>query len=177
MKKCCIVFGLVAVIFAVMFLINGIIMYFLYDINLFDPPKTLEDYYYPKMVENSGSPSEDDVREEDVGREGDGAREEDAARDSRMKEPDGPNHYFISPEEIEYLKQISLKDKLTAMAILSALDQEGIDSIVNMSEDGITQDEYDHIVKSYQKHLTPSDLEILNDILSRNKLLYAEYAH
>ncbi|HEX2947393.1 MAG TPA: hypothetical protein VHT96_15755 [Clostridia bacterium] len=82
--------------------------------------------------------------------------------------------YFLTHDEIELLRNISLQDKLNAIRILSVVDREVLDSAVKMAGDGITYDEYEALKESSQAFLDPIDIKTLEDILDRNKSLYAQ---
>lgn len=82
--------------------------------------------------------------------------------------------YFITLEEIGLLENMSLQDKLKAVSILSGVDSVVLGSAIQMAGDGITYDEYDELMDSAGKYLDPTDIATLEDILNRNRSLYAQ---
>ncbi len=95
---------------------------------------------------------------------------------TRDEENTGENgdDYFITPEEIGLLENISLQDKLKAVSILSGVDRDILDSAVEMAGDGITYDEYDELRESAEAYMDPDDIKTLEDILDRNRSIYAQ---
>ncbi len=103
-----------------------------------------------------------------------------AGQDSQPGEPGaaGTNcitgeDFFITLEEIGLLENMSLQDKLKAASILSGIDRNVLDSAIQMAADGITYDEYNELLDSADEYLDQTDIETLEDILNRNRSLYA----
>lgn len=82
--------------------------------------------------------------------------------------------YIMSPGTVAALQQLSIIDKLAALSILSKVGREEIDRIFEISNDGITFDEYEELRILAESRLKPSDMEELKKILSKNQGLLAQ---
>lgn len=80
----------------------------------------------------------------------------------------------MTSEEIDFLSRLGLRDKLSAMTILSKLGKEEMDGIVEMCRDGLTNKEFAEISTLIENKLDVSEVEELKEILHRSRLLYAE---
>lgn len=91
--------------------------------------------------------------------------------DTKSQNPSG---YFMTMNEVFAIENISLADKLAGLAILGKLKQGDIETVFNMSEDGITYSEFDQIKAMLSKTLNAKEIDKLNSILMKNKQLYAQ---
>jgi len=82
--------------------------------------------------------------------------------------------YFITSEDIAAIGDLSLGDKLTAMAVLSKLGDENIERLYRLIAQGITEDELREIRQILEKKLSRDDIGVLLDILNRNKKTQAD---
>jgi|GEM_PF-742666 len=73
----------------------------------------------------------------------------------------------------EIFNKLSLNDKIAIAEIAAKIGTDGIKKIYEISRDGITSDEILYITKYIQDHLQQSDIEKLEDIVTRNSHLYA----
>jgi len=139
MRKRKSIFKVMVIIFAIMFVINAIIMRMLFGVNVIG-----------KQVLMEANPA----KAEPAQAEGDPAWAEDKA-----------SLYAITPDEVNSLMHLNLRDKITAASILYKLSPEEIDRIIRMAADGITFDEYEEIKTLAEYYLDPSDIEVLEEIL------------
>lgn len=84
------------------------------------------------------------------------------------------DEYYMTLAEIASLEKMSVQDKLKAVSILSGASGDVINSAIRMAGDGITYEEYKQLMNSAKEFLDASDIEILKDILNRNRSLYAQ---
>ena len=84
------------------------------------------------------------------------------------------NSYYMTSEEVAFLSQLSLEDKLSAMAILTKLEVEDRNRIFEMAYDGVTIAEYDELNESIDSKLEEYDVEAIKRILHKSKMLYAQ---
>lgn len=81
--------------------------------------------------------------------------------------------YAMSPGMVAALKHLSRTDKFVALSILSKMGRDEINRIFEISNDGITFDEYEELRVLVENCLKPSDMEALKEILSKNQGLFA----
>ena len=154
------------------FLLNMAVMYVFFDIN-FLKLQELSRGRVKSEQRDSGEPAGSGVK----------ANEKiESQKDSQTKqvvtgeitEPDNLEGYFVSPGEIAFMKNLGLEDKLLAMNIASKLGSEEVKRIYGMALDGITAEEYAELMANVEGKLAISDIEAIEELLSRNKMLYAE---
>lgn len=161
---------LLVIIFSIMFIINAAVMHFAFGISIIELPGILRLFNDLTTTEQPGPSDPLDMLTlpespvesgEERGQGADGAGDET----HKNEEADASSHYAVLPEQISSLQQLSLKDKLTAMAILSKMGREEVNRIVDISRDGVTYDELDELIKSAEVCLEPSDIETLKELL------------
>lgn len=177
------------IIFTIMFITNLAVMHIVFDISIISlsgihgllsslkakeqlkPADPLDMTTLPESsaaVNRATLPQSSTVSGEGQGQGGEGVRSEVsgvADEGNKNEEADASSYYAVLPEEISFLTQLSLKDKLTAMAILSKMGREKVIRIVDISRDGVTYDELDELIESAQACLEPSDIETLKGLL------------
>lgn len=172
MKKNKSLLTLMGVILVAIFMLNMTVMYVFFNINILDPRALL----YGIITFQK---DRDELKEAD----GTKAAEENALRESSLSNEAETNtipksgdtaSYFMTPDEIALLSHLGMEDKFTAITILSKLGMKELDRIYKMSLDGVNNEEFDDIKTSVERKLAVSDVEVLKEILYRNKMLYAE---
>lgn len=155
------VIPLLALIFTVMFALNGAVMYLLFKINVLDPNVLLKN---PPDKDRSYTETEPT----DEGR--------DVRRDPGQSNPVGRSRSETAARvnEISPVGNLSLKDKLKALAILTKINPGDIERIYDMSKDGVTDSEIREITEIVADCLDPSDVEALSEIFYSSNKLYAE---
>ena len=88
--------------------------------------------------------------------------------------PENPEGFFMTCEEVASIENLSLRDKLTGLSILSRMEKDQIERICSISEGGVTFEEAGVIRQILEKYLSDSEIDTLNDILLRNKRVYAQ---
>ncbi|MDP4092411.1 MAG: hypothetical protein Q8920_03530 [Bacillota bacterium] len=84
------------------------------------------------------------------------------------------DEYFLTAKEVMAMENISLMDKLKGLTLLSKLNRDVIDKIYNMASDGLTYKEMDDVRSLLGRYLSSSEIEKLNELLVKNKNLYAQ---
>lgn len=171
---------ILGIVFASLFLINATVMYSLFGINVLrascvdngskrvDDESKIQRSHAGELTNDEfvAEQEERDLREK-TGFTGDSSRRYDG-----RSVPEG---YYMTADEVEFLKQrLGLRDKISAMVIISRMEKDVIDEIYSMSQDGVTMDEFEIISGTIEEHLSASELDKLLDILSKSKMLYAE---
>ena len=179
---------ILVLLFAAMFLINFVVMYVLFDINIISPIKRIGIYdnsksakelvkaKSPTINENGNNTEDDQIFAED-----EAMASEQAADDSGLLMQETANEadsgyeaaYYMTSEEVGLLVDLSLSDKLEALSIISSIGKEDADKIYDMALDGVTTAEMDEIRGILEEHLSQQDMDTLNEILAKNKMLYA----
>ncbi|MGE5613586.1 MAG: hypothetical protein ACM3XR_04205 [Bacillota bacterium] len=140
--------------------------------------KNLQVYFDSNREDGGGTANGEDAACRDgagqvnAGDTGTAARAGSAGESNKSDELDEPG-YYIFPGEIEFLKNLSLKDKLFALSIISKIDPAVKDRVYEMSKDGVTYSEFAEIRKSVENYLEPADIESLEEIFLRNRTAYA----
>lgn len=148
MRKRKSVLKVLVIIFAVMFVINTLMMRILFGINIVGNQILLRAYT---------------AETEPVRTEADTART--GAFHIQAEAKASGSLYALTPDEINSLWNLGLLDKIAAASILSKLSAEEIDLIIGMSADGITFDEYEELKALAENYLDPSDIKVLEKIL------------
>lgn len=169
-------FLLLVVISAAVFILNMAVMYVLFDINVLNPKASLQ---AETEADRTGG---NELMEATYGAKAGvvDTSEEDFPANSdesnMMSETDAfdISGYYMTSDEIAFLSQLGMEDKLTAMTILTKLGTGEMDRIYDMSLDGVTIEEYADIISSIESRLKESDIEALKEILNKSKMLYAE---
>lgn len=165
------------IIFVVMFLLNMAVMRICFNINVIGTT-ALQDVMDSDMARSLLSVVED---------ESDGKNEliEDTASVSQGTMPastdpeavgsDTENSLFVmSPRMVAALQHLSRTDKFVILSILSKMGREEINRIFEISNDGITLDEYEELRVLAENRLKLSDMEALKEILCKNQGLFAQ---
>ena len=157
-------------------------MDYFFDINIINPPVTLQKLY-------GGNAKDEDGKEAAVPAESGGNEIGESPKGNRGKEPEEKNSetgenteksenrqegLYMTSEELTFLTRIDFKDKLTALSILAKLEKEDKDKIIQISLDGVTYSEYYEIEAILKNRLTQEDIEKLRSILDKNRELYAQ---
>lgn len=82
-------------------------------------------------------------------------------------------HKSVSYDPIAVLQHLSLPDKLFVLSLLPKIGREGMDRLIELTNDGLAFDEYEEIKKLAENSLIPSDIEKLKEIFNKNKGLFA----
>lgn len=85
-----------------------------------------------------------------------------------------PDKYFMTFNEVNSIENISLRDKLTGLSIISKIKKADIERVYELADGGITLDELKEIKRILEKNLSKDEIEKLDDILTKNRKLYAE---
>jgi hypothetical protein len=80
----------------------------------------------------------------------------------------------VSFDPVEVLQHLSLTDKLFVLSILPKIGREGMNLLIELSDDGLAPDEYEEIKKLAENSLKPSDIEKLKEIFYKNQGLFAQ---
>lgn len=151
-----------AVVFVIMFLGNMALMRMLFDINVFDViPEPVAD-----MPENDKSPELGEPLNAEGTLKQDIAPKREDQKDEEQKS--------VSFDPNAALKYLDLPDRLFILSILPKIGREGIDRLIELSDDGVASDEYEEIKKLAENCLKPSDMERLKEIFAKNQGLFAQ---
>jgi hypothetical protein len=167
-------------LFATMFVINFVVMYVLFDINVINPvkrtglndsssaSKKLVEAVNPSVNENGKSVGDDQIGDE-------AAESQEAANENGTLRDEAENEaaYYMTSDEVGFLEDLSLVDKLEALSLISKVGKEESDKIYDIASDGVTIAEMEEIKNILEKHLSQKEMDTLNGILDKNKLLYA----
>ena len=152
---------LLFVILAAVYILNITVMYVFFDINILNP-RVLFQNERETPLESKNTPLVSDP----INR---------SETNTKLKsDVSVATRYYMTADEVAFLSQLSLEDKLSAMAILTKLEVEDRNRILEMSLDGVTIAEYDELNASVESKLEETDVEALKEILYRSKMLYAE---
>jgi len=87
----------------------------------------------------------------------------------------GTDEYYMTAEELEFIKgRLGLREKISAMAIISRMDKDVIDQISRLARNGITMEEFEIISRAVEQYLTEDEREEILKVLGKNRQLYAE---
>ena len=167
-------------IFVVMLAVNTAVMSIFFHINVFDL-RYAKDAVFGRDGNIAGQGQSSEVGENmDVsGRsrqdysDGAGQGYADVTGQAPPMNSADDSGYYIYPEEIELLKQLSLQDKLAALSIISKIDRDVANRVYEMSKDGVTYHEFAEIKESVENYLEPADVEVLEELFHRSKEIYA----
>jgi len=158
-----------AIVFVIMFLGNMAVMRLFYGINVLDAmmrseKDTAERDKQPKRE----VPLQREVSPKDVPpmQEQSPAQEIPPAQEAQKE--------AVSFDPIGALQHLSIPDKLFVLSILSKIGREGMDYLIELSEDGLAPDEYEEIKRFAENSLKPSDMERLKEIFTKNQGLFAQ---
>lgn len=84
------------------------------------------------------------------------------------------DEYFMTFSEVNSIENINLRDKLTGMSILSKIKNIDLQKIYTLADGGITMEELRELKKILEKSLNKSEIEKLDELLMKNKKLFAE---
>ena len=84
------------------------------------------------------------------------------------------SYYVISSDPFTILQNLSLADKLFVLSILPKIGREGMDRLIEMSDDGLAPGEYEEAKRLAENCLKPSDMEKLKEIFAENQGLFAQ---
>lgn len=177
--------------FTVMFFMNFIVMYVLFGVNVINPVDRTDLKGAAKIQQedfNAGNPSADGAD----GKYGsDAGASPDSVVDALVQstpEPAGGDTgvlgqgagnggdkaaYYMTSGEVSFLENLSLKDKLEALSVISKIGREEADKIYDMASDGVTVAEMEEIRNILEKYLSKQDMDTLDGILARSKMQYA----
>jgi hypothetical protein len=82
--------------------------------------------------------------------------------------------YFMTFSEVNSIENINMQDKLLGLSIISKIKKDDLQKIYKLSDGGITIDELKELKKILDRNLCKSDIEKLDDLLMKNKKLFAE---
>ncbi len=77
-------------------------------------------------------------------------------------------------DPMNLINELSLRDKITLAQIVSRIGKDDMTILSDISQDGITADEISALREYAAERLAPSDVEVLEEILDRNRHLYAD---
>jgi len=86
-----------------------------------------------------------------------------------MGDPGRSAEYFLTPDEIAMIGEISIKDRLDGIAILNKLASDDVQKIYKIAKNGITKDELNSIRIILENSLSEEDMAMLVEIINRNK--------
>jgi hypothetical protein len=161
-------------IFLIMLAVNAAVMSIFFHINVFDLR-----YAKDAVFGRDGYIADQRLLSGEAGgnRDVSGRSRQDccdsAGRDYGDKTGQDGSGYYIHPEEIESLKNLSLQDKLAVLSIISKIDRDVADRVYEMSKDGVTYHEFAEIKESVENYLEPADVEILEELFHRSREIYA----
>lgn len=172
--------------FAGLILLNMAIMRVFFNTNVLNPVKssysqiniaeqnTGSDSSYDSWTEAGNTGVQDDTEvlgtyypEDPV----DLSSEEDNKSSGSVKE-DRSNSYYMTKSEVGFLGNLDIKDKLKALSLISKVGRKDADKIYVEASDGVTYSEMNDIKDILGKYLTQKEMEILIDLLDKNKQLY-----
>jgi hypothetical protein len=166
------------VIFALMLIVNLIVLRAYFDVSISDLLPSSGD----GSVKSDSSAYGDRSDGRDRSADGDGTA--DRGSPSIGDSPaageisDGSDHSFSGlpdPDDVEDLiKGLSLRDKITLAYIMSKIGRDELDRLYDISQDGITADEIAALREYALERLDPSDIEALEEIFYRNMHLYSD---
>lgn len=159
MRKFLSVLITLAIAFTALYILNAAAMYVFYDINVIDPIDMVNARSDPESPEEAAAP--------EAGFPGNGGN---GSSDGKAKKRITEDALLYTDD---FVKQLSLNDKITAAAILSKVDREALSRIYDISRDGITFDEFDEIWEAAGNYLEPSDIETLREMFYRSTMTYA----
>lgn len=149
-----------AVVFMLMFLGNMAIMRLFFGINVLGV-----------MLPSAEEPAERDrlpERGESLNAGGTLEREMSPTREAQKEDEQ------VSSDPIAALQHLSLADKLFVLSILPKIGREGMDRLIELSDDGLASDEYEEIKMLAENCLKQSDIERLKEIFAKNQGLFAQ---
>lgn len=123
------------------------------------------------------SSTKDDYQKGDISLEGDVFSKRDSsstADNSQKGDSSSESSSGVAAGVIDIMNGLSLADKIALAGIIARMGGEGLEEVYKMSEDGITSDELHKIAEYAKAHLKPSDIVKLEEILQRNRHLYAD---
>lgn len=81
--------------------------------------------------------------------------------------------WFMTKDEVECLGSLSITDKLSALSLIAKIGQKDADRIYDMATDGVTLQEMREIESILGKSLSQDEMDIVNNIIEKNRELYA----
>ena len=176
MKKCKNPFLVLLITLAVVFILNMTIMHVFFRINILNPRVLFqngggtslkdEGVLLTPMMDTKTAENNTSLVSDPMNRS-----EKNMKTDQDVIHA---NSYYMTSEEVAFLSQMSLEDKLSAMAILTKLGVEDRNRIFEMAHDGVTIAEYDELNEFIDSKLEEYDVEALKGILHKSKMLYAQ---
>lgn len=88
--------------------------------------------------------------------------------------PDNPDEYFLTFKEINSVENMNLQDKLTGLSIISKIKNSDLQKIYKLADGGITLEELKELKKILDRNLSKSEIEKLDDLLMKNRKLFAQ---
>lgn len=82
---------------------------------------------------------------------------------------------YLSLEELNYFKKISLSDRLKLLELVSKLKKSDLQAFYRMSSGGITYKEMEILKEMLLSTLEAKDLDVLEDIIDNNKKHYTAW--
>jgi hypothetical protein len=155
------------IISMIMFMVNLAVLRIFFDVRLSDIPLV---FMRDSSVRGDISAEGDSPVIRDGPGETDGYAAVDASAESNYSS--GSLYY---PGDIENLiKELSLRDKIYMAYILSKVDEDGLNRIYDISQDGITTDEIAVLREYALENLDPSDVDALEEMFFRYSHLYSD---
>lgn len=176
---------LLTIIFSSLFLLNTGFMYAFFGINALNPVQREEAGNRTALARDIGKHAAGTgAAAAETGAEGyavSGAEGTEntgagAVPDSAAEETNGAATGFMTAEEVQYLGELDLRDKLAALTVLSKIGSSESDRIYELAKDGVSDKEMREIKGLLEKKLSASDMEMLYGILDKSRRLYAENA-
>jgi hypothetical protein len=167
-----------------LFLLNTGLMYVFFGINALNPVQREDSPARGSLSANSVSPpSKNGGAGAETGIEGYAAAGAPEAADEYPAAGAGPGTAgtdsaaakgYMTLEEVQYLGELSLQDKLAALTVLSKIGSSESDRIYQLAADGVTYAEMEEIRAMLEKKLSEADMEVLYGILDKSRRLYTE---
>lgn len=171
---------LLTIVFSALFLLNTGLMYACFGINALNPirrgeetGRTVEAGIRPGTVNAYGDP--DESRPAGAGTaENSGEDPGETAASGETGILPAVSGMYMTAEEVRYLGELSLQDKLSALMLVSEVGSPDSDRIYELASDGVTYAELEEIRGILEKKLSKADMDVLYDILDKSRRLYAE---
>lgn len=179
---------LLTLAFAGMFLLNVMIMHVFFDTDVFNPVKMDDAEINAAENKLESGNSSDFHRETDSTNPqyASAAQDEkywedpddsivpaDSSKDTTDEADEAAATYYMTTSEVGFLGNLSMRDKLEALGLISKVGGEEADKIYDMALDGITYSEMKDIETMLKKHLDQKEMETLTSLLDKNKEKYS----
>lgn len=166
---------LLTIVFSALFLVNTGLMYACFGINALNPAQRGEEAVRAAAAGRPETGSADGSMNEggpaDAGTAEISGESEAAGSTGILSAVSG---MYMTPEEVEYLGELSLQDKLSALTLLSGIGGRDSDRIYELASDGVTYAEMEEIKAILENKLSKADMDVLYGILDKSRRLYAE---